>query len=228
MSAEHGGSQYPVSMRSAALDVGRFSEAPLTRLTPDGVGTLTPCRDCAHLVSPEAFFCPACGRHLRFIPPRLLFACPDCGSDDTVRLRSLYEHGTSILTARTGRGGIGLGRGVSFTVGRARTGGEIQTLASKAAAPPRLPLGGAMAPHIGVMFALGALYYWEPSYAQAVIAGYALYTVYAVWWFLAARPGLLRQWNQTWTCRRCAGQWVGYTASEAEDGDRAGLEARVR
>ncbi|HEX7241525.1 MAG TPA: hypothetical protein VF263_14705 [Longimicrobiaceae bacterium] len=136
--------------------------------------------------------------------------CTACGSDNVRRLAIIYREGMAVLNARMG--GVGAGGG-GLAVGGAATVGTQQSLASMGAAPPeKMSVKGAAA-----LLAAGAVLFLASLGAGAVpgavgglvVAAGGLLWVQRVRAYNQVRfPELYREWENTFTCRRCAHTFV--------------------
>ena|ERR1022692_2933641 len=145
--------------------------------------------------------------------------CPQCKSEDVIRVAAMYEQGGSAINLSTA--GIGLGAG-GLGVGVANTGGSSLTWAAQRLGPPRKPKGSQLAGFVLVGGFLGSLAIMSVlAQAQGVtgpgpaIIALLLGLVVTIGFAIAfssrdgvrhavAHTAAMEKWQRLWYCRRCA------------------------
>ncbi|HET6764950.1 MAG TPA: hypothetical protein VFH27_14800 [Longimicrobiaceae bacterium] len=198
---------------------------------------LVVCPDCLKDISDAAPSCIHCGRpagtvqvyapHAQIVAPPMMsapapsaLACPNCGSENTVKLSVLWRDGVQSVNTRTS--GVGLAGG-GLGVGTARTTGTAQTMSSVGAAPPAPPAGngGLWFMALFGMAMAGAVAHsllppepeWLGTLAFVVVAGLLGY-----WWFpilserdrrqAAEHRERVASWERTYRCNRCEHRYL--------------------
>lgn len=137
------------------------------------------------------------------------FVCPSCNSDNVQRLSIVYLGGLSSIETRSRDSGLAIGGdGIGLGMGRSKTRGTAQTVASMRAAPP--PKKHFLKPAGLILLAfmfIVPLVYTSPIKQQ--IAVFAWVTTTAGWiifvlhYNLTKWPILKALWDNSCLCNRC-------------------------
>jgi len=150
-----------------------------------------------------------------------MLKCPNCQSEDTIKVSQLYSKSTkSVNTTSTG-GGVGLGTGGISVGGAVSTTGTIQTLEGTKLSPPKSPSNfkiGCVAfiAYVVVYFlTINELIIWIFG-ANSVVHEYGSYIFMILGIIMASKwasrrtekemssyQSKLSQWEGSWTCNRC-------------------------
>lgn len=160
---------------------------------------------------------------------RAEYRCPNCGSDDTASLRSVYEHGSGFTSSEF----VGVSGHHAFVGGAS---GRTTSYAARRAAPP--VKASREVPQIMVVVGFGllawAIYSIHTSdvppgstvvltlLAIVLLGGLGVFGCWLLWDFgRYNRTGYLddlRRWNETWACQRCGEPFVPASMRQAHSG----------
>ncbi len=134
--------------------------------------------------------------------------CPQCTSENTQRLRVVFEGGTQSIQTTSATGGLGFGRGFASGGGVTTTSGVAQSgLAATAAPPTKARYWPPIALTIVGLFLSDLRRPY--NVVGLAVCGLGLYRLWqtrqhngTVW------PALFAQWNASWMCHRCGHMYV--------------------
>ena len=192
---------------------------------------LTTCEDCTREISTRATSCPHCGcpvhalqtagpgflpepasarlgipvPHVFSAPASSGFECGQCGSENVKRLSLIYRDGLSVVNTATAGAAVGRGGAAGFG---AATAGTQQNLSSMGAAPPpKKSFGGAL-----FIAFIGLLLLSTGGGATLIglmmLGGGGYFAYAAIAFNRDIFPGLMRDWENTFVCQRCAHRFV--------------------
>lgn len=126
--------------------------------------------------------------------------CPECKSENTQRMRVIYEGGTQSIQTTSTSGGVGIGSGFMSGGGVTTTSGVAQSgLAAKASPPAKSRYWPPIALAILGIF----LNDWSP-FVGIPVFGFGVYRIWQTIQFnRTAWPALVAAWDKTWMCHRC-------------------------
>lgn len=128
--------------------------------------------------------------------------CPQCNSENTQRLRVVYEGGTQAIQTTSTSSGFGVGSGFMGGGGVTSTSGVAQSgLAANAAPPAKKGLGGLFAL---AAFLTGATLYTPSAVLMWPLTGAVYYWIWRrIQYNRTEWPTLFRAWDARWLCHRC-------------------------
>lgn len=128
--------------------------------------------------------------------------CPQCNSENTQRLRVVYEGGTSSIQTTSRSAGVGVGSGFMSGGGVTKTSGVAQSgLAANASPPAKKPYGAMFA---AAAFLTGAAFYSPTVVLMWPIAAIPVYVLWRRFQFNRDEwPRSFAAWDASWMCHKC-------------------------